>query len=152
MKTSDLTEQQWLMHLRAVVAERIAQFFSESGVSQAEFARRIGVPQPTLSLVVRGRVGRLSLELLLRMCARSGRRYELTIDEAADPVPDQWAPLDNPKIDPETGGTYSRLASEMRESRRCFEAALTPEQRIELFIQQQAVAEIVSKSAKRERP
>jgi predicted XRE-type DNA-binding protein len=58
--------------LRSDLALQIARSIARTGESQVAAARRLNVPQPTLSKIVNGRVGELSLELLIRIAVRAG--------------------------------------------------------------------------------
>ena len=58
--------------LRSDVALQIARHARRMGVSQLVAARQLGLPQPTLSKIINGRVSDLSLELLIRTAARAG--------------------------------------------------------------------------------
>lgn len=54
------------------MAHQIARRAQQQGVSQLARARHLGIPQPTLSKIVNGRVSDLSLELLIRSAVRAG--------------------------------------------------------------------------------
>jgi predicted XRE-type DNA-binding protein len=58
--------------LRSDLALQIARSVARTGESQVAAAGRLGIPQPTLSKIVNGRVGELSLELLIRIAVRAG--------------------------------------------------------------------------------
>ena len=58
--------------LRSDVALQLARFTQRMGLSQAAAAKRLGLPQPTLSKIINGRVSDVSLELLIRTAARAG--------------------------------------------------------------------------------
>jgi predicted XRE-type DNA-binding protein len=63
--------------LRSDVAHQIARYTTRLGVSQLVAARKLDVPQPTLSKIVNSRTSDLSLELLLRIAIRAGIRLTL---------------------------------------------------------------------------
>jgi predicted XRE-type DNA-binding protein len=52
-------------------------------VSQAEAARRMGITQPRLSDLLRGRLGKFSLDALINLAAQAGLTVRLEIGEAA---------------------------------------------------------------------
>ncbi len=52
-------------------------------VSQAEAARRLGVTQPRLNDLLRGRIDRFSLDALINLAAPAGLAVHLKIEEAA---------------------------------------------------------------------
>jgi predicted XRE-type DNA-binding protein len=58
--------------LRSDLALQIARQVGREGRSQSAAAARLGIPQPTLSKVMRGEVQAISLELLLRIAMRAG--------------------------------------------------------------------------------
>jgi predicted XRE-type DNA-binding protein len=58
--------------LRRDVALQIARCVRRRGLRQLAGAKWLGVPQPTLSKIMNGRVAELSLELLIRMAVRAG--------------------------------------------------------------------------------
>jgi predicted XRE-type DNA-binding protein len=63
--------------LRSDVAHQIARYTKQLGMSQLLAARKLDVPQPTLSKIVNNRTSDLSLELLLRIAVRAGMRLTL---------------------------------------------------------------------------
>src|SRR5579872_238261 len=63
--------------LRSDVALQIARYTERLGISQLAAAKRLDVPQPTLSKIVNGHTSDLSLELLLRIAVRAGLRITL---------------------------------------------------------------------------
>src|SRR6476620_11120805 len=63
--------------LRSDVAYQIARYAERLGISQLAAAKRLNVPQPTLSKIVNGHTSDLSLELLLRIAVRAGLRITL---------------------------------------------------------------------------
>ncbi len=58
--------------LRSDLALQIARHVARSGESQVREAKRLRIPQPTLSKIMNGRVEEVSLELLLRVAVRAG--------------------------------------------------------------------------------
>ena len=53
------------------------------GVTQADAARRLGVTQPRLNDVLRGRISNFSLDALIALAETAGRSVRLEIGEAA---------------------------------------------------------------------
>ena len=134
-------EKDWILARRRELAARLARHVAESSGSQSEIAQRLGIPQPTLSLVVRGQVRGVSLELLLKLCRRAGISVSLDIEW---PQPFVCEPLKEPvRLDPETGRPYSKVAAELRASRRAWEATMTPEERLELFLKHNEALEAI---------
>jgi predicted XRE-type DNA-binding protein len=60
-----------IMAIRSDLAMRIAEYLERSPLNQVAAARQLGVPQPTISKIVNGRIENLSIELLLRMLVRA---------------------------------------------------------------------------------
>src|SRR5579872_3148670 len=67
--------------LRLDLALKIARHAKSAGGSQVEVARSLGIPQPTLSKIVRGRVADLSLDLLIRIATRAKLQLVLLISK-----------------------------------------------------------------------
>jgi predicted XRE-type DNA-binding protein len=60
------------LQARVALAVEIERYIDKNGLTQARAAAAFGVPQPTISKIVRGDLSRLSLEYLLKMLARVG--------------------------------------------------------------------------------
>ncbi len=63
--------------LRSDMALQLARFVQRDGASQSVAAKRLGIPQPTLSKIMHGQVDSLSLELLIRIAVRAGLPFVL---------------------------------------------------------------------------
>ena len=61
-----------VMLLRAELAEALRRWMERRKLTQAEAARRLGIAQPRVSEIVRGRVELLSLDYLAGLCAKAG--------------------------------------------------------------------------------
>jgi len=59
------------------LAVEIERYIERKGLTQAKAAAAFGVPQPTISKIVRGDLSRLSVEYLLKMLARVGVTVQL---------------------------------------------------------------------------
>src|ERR1700732_3287114 len=57
--------------LRSDLALQIARHIRCSGQTQVAAAKRLAVPQPTVSQIMHGKVSQLSLELLIRIAVRA---------------------------------------------------------------------------------
>lgn len=68
-----------VMKLRAEVMIRIAQHLKERGWTQVEAARRLGITQPRVSRLIKGKVEDFSLDMLLTLAARAGLHTELRL-------------------------------------------------------------------------
>jgi predicted XRE-type DNA-binding protein len=73
------------LQARVTLAVEIERFIEKNGLTQAKAATAFGVPQPTISKIVRGDLSRLSVEYLLKMLARVGVTVHL-VAETRKPV------------------------------------------------------------------
>ena len=60
-----------VMLLRAQLAEALRAWMEREHLTQAQAARRLGVSQPRVSEIVRGKVEVLSLDYLVGLCAKA---------------------------------------------------------------------------------
>ncbi len=65
-------EEATTLHIRSQLAATLEQHIERQGWSQAEAARALKVPQPTVSKVVNGKIDKLSIEFLVRLLIRAG--------------------------------------------------------------------------------
>lgn len=66
-----------VMKLRAEVMIRTARHLKEQGWTQAEAARHLGITQPRVSRLIKGKVSDFSLDMLLTLAARAGLHPQL---------------------------------------------------------------------------
>jgi predicted XRE-type DNA-binding protein len=71
------------MKLRSSLMIAISEAVSAWHVTQMDAARRLGVTQPRLNDLLRGRVGKFSLDALVALAARAGLAVHLEITLAA---------------------------------------------------------------------
>ena len=71
------------LKLRAELMMRIEDYYRWSGLTQAEAAKRLGLAQPRLNALLKGRIGLFSLDALVNMASRAGMRVELRVKKAA---------------------------------------------------------------------
>ena len=71
------------LHLRSELMTRVEQFVKRSGVTQTEAARALGITQPRLNDLLRGKIDKFSLDALVNMLGRAGMRVELRVKKAA---------------------------------------------------------------------
>ena len=71
------------LHLRSELMTRVEQFVKRSGVTQIEAARALGITQPRLNDLLRGKIEKFSLDALVNMLGRAGMRVELRVKKAA---------------------------------------------------------------------
>ena len=65
--------------LKADLALNITRLIEGKGLTQTQAARLVGIPQPHLSDIMRGRLSGYSVEKLLFIINRLGRRVEVRI-------------------------------------------------------------------------
>lgn len=68
-----------VMKLRAEVMIRTAQRLKERGWTQAEAARQLGITQPRVSRLIKGKLEDFSLDMLLTLASRAGLHPELRL-------------------------------------------------------------------------
>jgi predicted XRE-type DNA-binding protein len=119
-------DQAAIQALRSDLALQIARHVERDGQSQIVAAKRLGIPQPTLSKIMRGQVEAVSLELLLKVAVRAGLAVVLQTgkDAAEAGVYVSGTTTSSP------ARTQSRLANEARLAVSESVRALSPEQRL----------------------
>ncbi len=116
--------------LRSDVALQIARHIKRSNQSQVDAARQLGVPQPTLSKIMRNQVETLSLELLLRIAVRA--RLSVILQTGNDPA-EAGAYVSGVEV-AEPLRQKSRVAEAAREELLDSARRLSPEQRLEAHL------------------
>ena len=79
----DSVEHAENMKLRSGLMMALEQHITRSGWSQQEAATMLGVSQPRISDLVRGKIHLFSLDMLVNMAAAAGMHIELRISEPA---------------------------------------------------------------------
>jgi predicted XRE-type DNA-binding protein len=79
----DTPEQAENMRLRADLMQTLRQHIQDNGWSQTDAATRLGVTQPRVSDLVRGKISLFSLDSLIRMAVSAGLHVSITIGKAA---------------------------------------------------------------------
>lgn len=119
-----------IQSLRRDIALQISRLARRLGGTQMAAAKKLGVPQPTLSKIVNGRVSDLSVEFLIRVAVRAGVPITLQTGH----VPEEaGAFISRPAR--ESSVSRSKLADEARETLMDSERRLTPTQRLEAFLE-----------------
>lgn len=78
----DTPEEAANLTARSDLMIQITQIVKKSGWTQAEAARRCGVTQPRINDLLRGRIGRFSLDALVNIATALGRRVRITLRAA----------------------------------------------------------------------
>jgi len=71
------------LKLRAELMMRVEDFYRKSGMTQAEAAKRLGLTQPRLNDLLRGKIDKFSLDALVNMLGHAGMRVEMRVKKAA---------------------------------------------------------------------
>ena len=69
--------------LRSQTMMAISCWYKESGLTQVQAARILGMTQPRLNQLLKGKIGEFSLDALVNMATRAGMRVGLTIRPVA---------------------------------------------------------------------
>lgn len=117
--------------LRSDVALQLARHVRRMGVTQVVAAKRLGLPQPTLSKILNGRVSDMSLELLIRAAARAG--LSMTIQTGRAPQ-EAGAYVSEVPL-PSFRASRSRLGEEVQQSLIRSASHLTPAERLQAFLE-----------------
>ena len=67
------------MEMRSLLLQGLGQWLADSGVTQTEAAKVLGVTQARISDMKRGKISLFSLDLLVRLAARAGLRPQLKL-------------------------------------------------------------------------
>lgn len=69
--------------LRSELMGRVTQYVQSSRVTQKECAARMGVTQPRLNDLLKGRIEKFSLDALVNMLGKVGMRVEMKVRKVA---------------------------------------------------------------------
>lgn len=69
--------------LRSQTMSALANWYLAGGLTQAQAAKALGVTQPRLNQLLKGKINEFSLDALVNMATRAGMRVGLTIKPAA---------------------------------------------------------------------
>jgi len=73
------------LRVRAMLMMEIDKYIQREGISQAEAAKRLGVTQPRISGVVRGKIELFSVDTLIAMLAQAGLNVKIQITKTKSP-------------------------------------------------------------------
>jgi predicted XRE-type DNA-binding protein len=71
------------MRLRSALMMALKDHLTQSGLTQAQAAKQLGVTQPRVSDLLRGKIHLFSLDTLVNMAASAGLHIELHLRNAA---------------------------------------------------------------------
>ncbi len=69
--------------LRSDLMVRIEKLVQESGLTQQQAAKMLGITQPRLNAVLKGKIADFSLDALVNMLAHAGMQVKMTVKKAA---------------------------------------------------------------------
>ena len=71
------------LKLRSMLIMRIDDYFRTSGMTQAEAARKLGLTQPRLNALLKGKLHQFSLDALVNIASHAGMNVRLVVKKAA---------------------------------------------------------------------
>ena len=71
------------LRLRSELMMRIDHFHREIGMTQGESAKLLGLTQPRLNALLKGRLSQFSLDALVNIASRAGLNVRLVVKKAA---------------------------------------------------------------------
>ncbi len=71
------------LKLRSDLMIRIEKHVKQSGLTQAAAAKELGITQPRLNQLLKGKIQLFSLDALVNMLAQAGMRVNMTVRKAA---------------------------------------------------------------------
>jgi predicted XRE-type DNA-binding protein len=71
------------LKLRSDLMIRIVQFHRKSGMKQADAAKALGLTQPRLNALLKGRIHQFSLDALVNIASSAGMNVRLVVKKAA---------------------------------------------------------------------
>jgi len=61
----------------------VEDFVKKSGLTQQQAAQRLGVTQPRLNLLLKGKIEKFSIDALVNMLSRAGMSVKVSVRKAA---------------------------------------------------------------------
>ncbi len=71
------------LRIRSEMMMKLRKLIQEEGITQKEAARRMGVAQPRISDLVRGKIDKFTIDMLVNMLARFGLHLEFVTAKKA---------------------------------------------------------------------
>jgi predicted XRE-type DNA-binding protein len=71
------------LKMRPDLIVRIVEFHRKSGMTQAAAAKALGLTQPRLNALLKGKIGQFSLDALVNIASRAGLNVRLVVKKAA---------------------------------------------------------------------
>jgi predicted XRE-type DNA-binding protein len=77
------TEASASMQVRAALMIEVQRYVNEGGLTQIQAAKRLGITQPRLNDLLRGKIDKFSVDALVNMLAKAGKRVSVKVRKAA---------------------------------------------------------------------
>lgn len=71
------------LRLRSQLMRQIDEYYRESGMTQAAAAKALGLTQPRLNALLKGRLSQFSLDALVNIASKAGMNVRLVVKKAA---------------------------------------------------------------------
>ena len=71
------------LKMRSDLIIRIIEWYRKCGMTQAAAAKALGITQPRLNALLRGKIGLFSLDALVNIASRAGLNVRLVVKRAA---------------------------------------------------------------------
>lgn len=71
------------LKMRSELMIRVVDWYRKSGQTQAAAAKTLGITQPRLNALLKGKIGLFSLDALVNIATRAGLNVRLVIKKAA---------------------------------------------------------------------
>ena len=71
------------LKMRSQLMMRIEDYYRQSGMTQGAAAKALGITQPRLNALLKGKIGLFSLDALVNIANRAGLNVRLVIRKAA---------------------------------------------------------------------
>jgi predicted XRE-type DNA-binding protein len=79
----DTAEEAQNMKVRSKLMAQLKTYIASSGLSQSDAAKVLGVTQPRISDLMRGKINLFAIDALVNMAATAGLRVEMQLVDAA---------------------------------------------------------------------
>jgi predicted XRE-type DNA-binding protein len=77
------TEASASMKVRATLMIEVQRYVNEGGLTQLQAAKRLGITQPRLNDLLRGKIDKFSVDALVNMLAKAGKQVSVKVRKAA---------------------------------------------------------------------
>lgn len=71
------------LQMRSELMVKIEDYVEKSAVTQKQAAKQLGITQPRLNDLLKGKIDKFSLDTLVNIATRAGMQVKLTVKKAA---------------------------------------------------------------------